>query len=89
MKTITIIKYNDPGHGWYKVKRSLLTKLGIAGQITTYSYQRKDNVYLEEDCDATILFRALGLQGIICKVKWIQTNKRSKIRGYEYYNTRG
>jgi hypothetical protein len=41
----------DAGHGWAKVPRALLRDLGIEAQISHYSYQRGDWVYLEEDCD--------------------------------------
>ena len=40
---------SDPGHGWLEVPRSLLSELGILEEITTYSYQKKELVYLEED----------------------------------------
>jgi len=44
--------YSDPGHGWLKVKRKELAELGIESQISGYSYQKGDAVYLEEDSDA-------------------------------------
>lgn len=45
---------SDPGHGWLAVPVSDIAKLGIADQITPYSYQspRGGKVYLEEDGDA-------------------------------------
>lgn len=49
--------WNDPGHGWLEVNRSDLKLLEIDKQITGYSYQKDDKVYLEEDCDlATYLY---------------------------------
>jgi hypothetical protein len=80
--------YSDPGHGWVKVERALLDKLGIAGDITGWSYQRNDSVYLEEDCDAGRLFKALDAAGIAWTLKDSFTNKTSKIRGYQRYNKR-
>ena len=50
--------YSDPGHGWIAVKRQLLTELGIADKISSYSYQRGKTVYLEEDCDAPTFVNA-------------------------------
>lgn len=44
--------YSDPSHGWMKVKRQELADLGIESQISVYSYQKGDAVYLEEDSDA-------------------------------------
>jgi len=43
--------FSDNGHGWLKVPKALIAKLGIADKITHYSYERSAYVYLEEDCD--------------------------------------
>ena len=86
MKTLTLNYYQDPGHGWVKVKLSLLQKLGISEQISTYSYMRKDNAYLEEDCDLGKLYSALDNAGITLKLKsFVAREKRSKIRSYDYF----
>lgn len=77
--------YSDPGHGWCKVSRALLKNLGIADQISTYSYQRKDAVYLEEDRDLALLIKALKENGKTFEYKEFNSNKSSKIRGYDYY----
>jgi len=86
MKTFTIIVYNDPSHAWGKVKRKVLDNLGIAQQVSSYSYQYKDNVYLEEDCDLTLLWRQLLLNPDV-RVKFVEkhTNRDSRIRSYERY----
>ena len=55
--------YSDSRHGWLAVKRKLLHDLGIANQITVFSYQRGDTVYLEEDCDATLFYKTLKSLG--------------------------
>ena len=86
MKTLTLNYYQDPGHGWVKVKLSLLQKLGIIDQISTYSYMRKDNVYLEEDCDLSRLYEALDKAGTSLKLKsYVAREKRSKIRSYNSF----
>ena len=46
--------HSDPGHGWLEVKRQELKDLGILNEISQYSYQKGDTVYLEEDCDAAL-----------------------------------
>lgn len=85
----TIQFYADPGHGWAKVKKSELVKLGIADKITTYSYQRGEYAYLEEDGDLTTYvnaLRAAGYQDSGIKFKGTTcANRRSRIRGYDYY----
>jgi hypothetical protein len=50
--------YTDGGHGWLAVKRKELEDLGIVDQITPYSYQRGNTVYLEEDCDMGLFHKA-------------------------------
>ena len=52
----TIKHFVVPGHGWYKVSRKDLFKMDILDKISSFSYQKGDWVYLEEDCDATIFF---------------------------------
>jgi hypothetical protein len=72
MKTDKVLKlkfYCDPGHGWVAVKVSLLLELGITGQISGYSYVKGGTAYLEEDCDAERLIRALNAKGIAYKIE--------------------
>lgn len=85
MKTFNIIIYTDPGHGWGKVRKSVLSNLGIAGDITPFSYQRGDYAYLEEDCDLSLLCKRLAEHDT--KVKFVErhTDKQSRIRSYERY----
>lgn len=85
MKTFTIIVYNDPGHGWGKVKRQVLSNLGLVDKVSAYSYQYKDNVYLEEDCDLSLLVQTLFALDVRVKFVEKSTNKQSKIRSYESY----
>jgi hypothetical protein len=50
--------YEDPGHGWLAVQAAELVELGIAGDITPWSYLNGDVAYLEEDCDLSTFIRA-------------------------------
>ena len=50
---------SDPRHGWLEVPVSELTRLGIARQITHYSYRKGQMAYLEEDQDAGTYIQAL------------------------------
>ena len=78
--------YTDPGHGWVKVKISLLEKLGIAEQITSYSYMRGEYAYLEEDLDATTFRQAMREAGIPVEFKIYRCgNRLSRIRNYADY----
>ena len=79
--------YTDAGHGWLKVPKALLEKLGIAGKITVYSYQRGDYAYLEEDIDYATFANAYGLNYLQVVNK--HTNRNSKIRSYRHYMIEG
>lgn len=87
MKTFTVIVYSDAGHAWGKVKRQVLVNLGIADKVSAYSYQYKDNVYLEEDCDLRLLMEALPET---TRIKFVEkhTAGNSRIRSYEHYSVR-
>ena len=85
MKTYTFHFYSDPGHGWLAVKRTVLHMLGVADKITTYSYQRGQTVYLEEDCDAYTVCMALKAQGYRIEAVDHHTDRRSPIRSYDRY----
>ena len=76
----------DPGHGWIRVPRLLLQKLGISSLITRYSYQRGAFAYLEEDCDADTFFKAYKAHFNAEPVTvTTHSNGRSRIRSYESY----
>lgn len=81
MKTFTV--YNDPGHGWVKVPRKLLTSLEILDKISSCSYQRGNYVYLEEDRDAPLFVNTIGQANAKFVNKF--SNKQSKIRSYDCF----
>jgi hypothetical protein len=82
--------YEDPGHGWLKVKKSELKELKIEDKITGYSYMRKEDVFLEEDQDASTFIKAWELKTGLKFDTNKQLNvsigdKQSKIRNYNCY----
>ena len=87
------VKYDDPGHGWMKVSIKDLELLGILDKITGFSYQRGENVYLEEDADVSTFFNAVageddpdGLCEVLRNNTTVKhTNNTSRIRGYSKY----
>lgn len=85
-KTFTMIVYSDPSHSFAKVKRRVLKQLGLEDKISSYSYQLRDNVYLEEDYDLMIVYKALSDRDY--KVKFVEksTDKQSRIRNYERFS---
>jgi len=84
-KTITLQVFADPGHAWARFPLARLAKLGIANQISKYSYIRGDYAYLEEDRDMGVLVEALEQRGYQFSVNVQVTNRQSKIRGYQSY----
>lgn len=77
--------YQDPGHGWVKVPKSLLKKLGIDEKITAFSYMRGDFAYLEEDLDLGTFMSAMKASGKHVYLDGSHTNRSSKIRSYDAY----
>lgn len=83
-----IIYHNDGGHGWYAVKRKKLETMGILNNVSGFSYERGETVYLEEDCDASLFFNALSeteKQQIIVINSY---QDRSPVRGYSRFAKR-
>lgn len=52
------IYHTNGRHGFISVKRKELSELGILDKISSYSYQKGNTVYLEEDRDATTFIEA-------------------------------
>jgi hypothetical protein len=84
-KKISIKVFADPGHAWARIAKDKLVKLGIADKISTYSYQKGENAFLEEDCDLSVLISALRERGYEIKFNESHTNRQSKIRSYNTY----
>ena len=77
--------HSDPGHGWLEVGRDELAMLKIADAISSYSYQRGDKVYLEEDCDAALFINALKNLGVKFIFNIVTSNNDSPIRMMQRY----
>ena len=79
--------YSDPSHGWLKVQRKKVESLGIAARISSYSFQRGDWVYLEEDIDAGIFlneFKTMNPNKTVV-LRSHNSNKSSRLRNYDRY----
>lgn len=88
-KQITLTYFSDPGHGWVRIPKARLVKLGIAEKISPFSYQRGTNAFVEEDGDLSTLVDALKAQGYEVKFKGNSSNRTSKIRNYNSYTVNG
>ena len=76
--------YSDPAYGWLKVPISHFKKYGIDidNVTSSYSYVRKDYIYLEEDNDMPYFLISLEEKGIKYSIEENFSNKSSKIRSY-------
>lgn len=85
VQPIKIQFISDPGHGWAEVPMQLIRDLGIADQISSFSYRLGDTAYLEEDCDAALLIRTLHSRDIPYTVSDREDAVMSEIRSYPRY----
>jgi len=85
VRTLSFDVYCDPGHGWIKVRRATAQRLMGSDfvRLSSFSYQRGDWLFLEEDCDAALFIACLKAQGIIPVWREHHANKQSRIRNYE------
>ena len=82
--------YIDGGHGWVAVKRKLLKQLGVLKQVTEFSFQKGETVYLEEDHDTRIFWEAFEKE-FNCKPLLIEKISRgiSHVRRYQRFSIDG
>ena len=77
--------FSDPSHGWGKVKKSMLERLGVDKNISNYSYQRGEFAYLEEDRDLGVFVAALENAKISYKFKEHRTDEDSHVRDMDRF----
>jgi hypothetical protein len=93
MKTQKLTFHCDRGHGWLEVPREDIDALGLADQISAYSYamasthKRAGMVYLEEDCDASLYLDAAKAAGYTLNIVEKYTDGDSPIRNMKRYTT--
>lgn len=83
--------HSDAGHGWLAVKLNLIRELGLATEISQYSYMQGKTAYLEEDCDAPKFIKAFkerfGIEPQIVDLE--QKRDRSVIRSMKRFEMEG
>lgn len=78
--------HSDAGHGWLAVKNSLVRELGLATEISAYSYMQGQSSYLEEDCDMGRFIRAFTAKfGFEPKIKELESKNYSPIRSMKSF----
>ena len=94
MKTQKLTFHCDPSHGWLEVPREDIDALGIADQISAYSYamaathKRAGMVYLEEDCDASLFLDAAKAAGWTIQIVEKYTAEDSPICNYPAFSAK-
>lgn len=85
-RTLTIHRYSDPGHSWFKVPLGRIKELGLIDKFSAWSYLGNGYAFLEEDCDYSIFEQALIASNVLPVIVEHRSNKQSKVRGYRSYN---
>jgi hypothetical protein len=94
MKTQKLTFHCDRGHGWLEVPREDIDALGLADQISAYSYamasthKRAGMVYLEEDCDASRYLDAAKAAGYTLQIVEKYTDGDSPIRNMAQFSAK-
>ena len=84
MKTFPLI--SDSAHAWCRVPRKVLVESGVADQISNRSFQKGNNVFLDQDSDLPKFVEARNKANQVTKFAPYSNKKReSRIRGYETY----
>mgnify|MGYP003627103158 CR=1 FL=1 len=78
--------YSDPGHAWIKVSRQEVSSLSLSP--SSYSYERGEDVFLEEDADATAFFNAKAALGESIEQVQSYNNNQSIVRSFDRYQAR-
>lgn len=84
-KKFSITIYSDPSHAYGKVKRQVLKNLKLDKYISSFSFQRGDYVYLEEDRDLSLLCQALYDNNTRVVFHEKTSSKPSRVRTYDHY----
>lgn len=85
---ITLNFHSDPGHGWLELPKAIARGLGKAfcDSISFFSYQDRDNLYLEEDSDYPKAITALKSKGFIISLNEIDYRDEAPCRSFKRVN---
>ena len=85
---ITLNFHSDPGHGWLELPKTIARGLGKAfcDSISFFSYQDKDNLFLEEDSDYPKAIEALKSNGFTVSLKEVEHKDEAPCRNFKRVN---
>ena len=80
--------HSDSSHGWLELPKTIARGLGKAfcDSISFFSYQDRDNLYLEEDCDSTKALAALRENGFVVSFNEINHPNEAPCRSFKRVN---
>lgn len=82
--TLTLTKFNDPGHGWLRVPKKIYKRIGPIASPWSYVSKSGSFYYLEEDCDAPKALKYMrDILMIDVTIVNKYTNKQSHIRSMD------
>jgi hypothetical protein len=81
-KAIKVTEHSDSQHGWLAVNRKKVQEIMGLENVTRFSYQKGNTVYLECDQDLTNFMNAVEKKGIELETKLGKHYESSPIRYY-------
>lgn len=85
-KAIKVTEHSDCQHGWLAVKRNKVHEIMGLENVTSYSYQKGNTVYLECDEDLTNFIKAVESKGIRLETKLGKHYDISPVRKYGIFS---
>jgi hypothetical protein len=85
-KVIKVTEHSDSQHGWMAVKRKTVQEIIGLNNVSCYSYQKGNTVYLEEDRDLTNFINAIREKGIELERRIAKHYESSPIRNYQPFH---
>lgn len=68
-KKLKLTHIDTGGHGYVSVSKEIIKELGLVDKISGYSGMNQTRVFLEEDCDATLLIDRAKERGYEIDIK--------------------
>lgn len=87
-KVIKGTEHCDSQHGWVAIKRKIVDKVMGLKNVSYFSYQRGETVYLEGDRDFSIFVEKAKQKGYTIETKAGKHYESSPIRHYESFELR-
>lgn len=80
MKQVLKLEYHmDAAHGWLKVPKRMVPTIARK-MFSSYSYQDRQYLYLEEDCDMPKFLQTMENHGIPVQITDVDDGSESRIR---------